>query len=269
MSLYYPSITEDRSTEPFGLQVARNTIQGHRVLHIFGYNPDVDSGAQETVWTYGGLYQHAPSPTIMTVSSSSTDDAAAGTGARTIYITGINGTGLEVSEIVTLNGQTAVNTTHSYTEINYIQVLTAGSNGANAGSLYVGTGTVTLGAPANVYGHVMAGENQSLIGHWTVPTDHTGYLVKGSISSGTPGNNQYVTGRLKLRTSDGIKRTAAIITFATGTVLFDFDYPVQIPGGACVTADVETNKTDDKVSSYFQLVLIKGPADPSPTSPKV
>ncbi len=268
MSLYYPSITEDRKSEDLALQIARGTIQGHRVVHVFGYNPDVDSGAQETVWTYGGLYQHAPTAITMTVSSDSANDAAAGTGARTVYITGINGTGGEVDEIVTLNGTTPVSTTHQYSEINRAIVLTAGSGGANAGALYVGSGVVTAGVPATVYGHIAVGENQSLMGHWTVPADHTGFIIKGGISSGTPGNNQYVTGRLKLRT-DGVQHTAAIVTFSTGVVMFDFEYPVMIPAEACVSATVETNKTDDKVSCYFQLVLIKGPADPSYNAPRV
>lgn len=255
----FESLSRWNTSEDFGLQVARGQVRGHRIIHIFGYNPDVDSGVEETVWTFGGIYQHLPSPAIMTVSSGSASDTLAGVGARTIYIRGINGTGNEVEESVNLNGQTAVNTVNSYSEINAVSVIAVGSTGHNVGDIYVGTGTVTLGVPANVFGHVLATENQSMIGHWTVPLDHTGYLIKGNISSGTEGSNDYVIGRLKLRTTDGVVRTAAMVTFANGLVDYDFKYPVRIPPGACISASALTTKNNDKISCYFQLLLIKNP----------
>lgn len=256
----FESLSRWNRSEDFGLQVARDQIRGHRIIHVFGYNPDVDSGGQETVWTYGGLYQHLASPANMTVSSASANDTEAGTGARTIYIRGINGTGNEVEEGVTLNGQTPVTTANKYTEINAVSIISVGSGGSNAGDIYVGTGTVTAGVPANVYGHVLAGENQSMMGHWTIPLDHTGFLVNGKIASGTETINSFLIGRLKLRTVDGVIRTAAMVTFANGSVDYDFKYPVRIPPGACVSATVETNKNNDKVSCYFQILLIKNPA---------
>ena len=153
------SLSKWNKTEAFELQVARGQIRGHQIRHIFGYNPDLDSAAEETVWTAGGLYAHASSPTIMKVSSTSTLDTSAGVGARTISILGINSTGNEVSETVTLNGQTAVNTTHTYTEIQSALVTSVGSATHNEGNISIGTGTVTGGVPAVIYGHILATEN--------------------------------------------------------------------------------------------------------------
>lgn len=265
MSFFYPSISFEELTEPFELQVARGQVPGHRIVHVFGYNPDVDAGVEETVWTYGGLYAHLASPSVLRVSSDSTSDTAAGTGARTVFVEGINGTGAEASEIVTLNGQTAVDTTHTYTEINRVIVMSAGSGGANAGNLYVGAGVVTAGVPASVYGHILAGYNQSIMGHYQIPASHTAYMLRGSISSGTEGNNGYVLGKLIVRdATTGINRVAAAVTFAASKVDFDFSYPVQIPAGSCVTARAFTNKNDDQISSYFQILLIEGEAKPGP-----
>ena len=93
------------------------------------------------------------------ISSSSADDAGAGIGAQTIYIEGLvisNGgnTWTEVSTFstpTTLTGQTAVQigSRTDWYRINKIWTLTAGSNGFNAGDLYIspnGT-TLTAGVP--------------------------------------------------------------------------------------------------------------------------
>lgn len=241
------------------IRIANGQIDGfgHEVRHVFGYNGDVDSAAEETIWTYGGLYTHLTEPTTLTLSSSSASDTSAGTGARTVYLLGINGTGAEFSETLTLNGQTAVSTVHQYTEIQSMTVLSVGSGGYNAGQLYLGTGTVTAGVPANVYGHVAIGENQSLMGHITVPAGYTGYLVSGSVSTGATQAGKNIICRLKYRSAEGVTSTSAIVNLATNTADFDFKYPIQIPAGACVSATAKSSIDNELVSSYFQILFIK------------
>lgn len=252
----YESLSLRDKTEDLGLQIARGQIEGHEIRHIFGYNPDVDSGVQETIWTAGGLYSHLASPAIMTVSSSSTSDTANGTGARSVYILGINSTGGEVNEIVTLNGQTAVNTVHTYTEIQSANVVTVGSGGKNAGNINIGTGTVTSGVPANIYGHILASENKSLMGHQTIPLGYKGYLISGNMSVGATTANKNIVGRLIIRQND-IIYTGAIVTFGSGVAAYDFKYPLMIPSGACISATALSTTDNEAISSYFQLLLIK------------
>jgi hypothetical protein len=251
-----PSITQNGRIEPFGLQLSRGQIFGHSVIHVFGHNPDVDQ-TEVTIWPAFGLLGHPASPTIMTISSSNANDTSAGTGARTVYVLGINGTGGYASEIVTLNGQTAVNTVHEYDAIERLSVVSVGSGGVNAGTIYVGTGTVTAGVPAVPYSAIGIGDNLSLVGHWTCPTGYTGYLTAGSITSGTTTGSQYITARLKQRGQDGIVRTAAITTLNQGSVDYDFSYPVKILEGECITATAKGSGNNNDVSSYFQIVLIK------------
>jgi hypothetical protein len=251
------SISRYGRTEPFGLQVSRGQVAWHSVVHVFGYNPDVDLAAEETVWTAGGLLSHPESATVMKVSSTSASDTSDGTGARTVYILGVNGTGGYASETVTLNGQTAVNTVHAYFSIERVSALTVGSGGVNAGDINIGVGVVTAGVPETIYGQIATGENNSLMGHWTCPTGYTGYMVFGSISSGTEAGSSYLTGRLKLRGTDDIVRTAAIVTFSNGAADFNFAYPIKISAGECVTATVKTTANNEAASSYFQILLVK------------
>jgi len=181
----YRSITQVGTSEPFELQVARGQITGHKTVFKFGYNNDIKT-AKETIWEQGGLYSYPPSATVMTISSSSANDTAAGTGARTVEVFGLDGDFNEINEVVTLNGQTPVNTTKSYFRINRGIVRSAGSGGANAGTIYAGTGTVTTGVPANIYLSINGdGDNQTLMGLWTVPAGYTAFLTKMSLSTGT------------------------------------------------------------------------------------
>ena len=261
MSIYdIRSISQVGTHEPFELQVARGQIPGHSIIHVFGYNPDVDT-VEETIWPIDGILGHPASPAIMTISSTSANDTAAGTGARTVQVLGVNGTGGLVSEIVVLNGQTPVSTTHAYDAIERLVVLSVGSGGANAGLIYAGTGAVTAGVPAVPYSAIGVGENVSIVGHWTCPAGVTGYLVRGSISVGPTAGNQFVLGRLKLRGTDDIVRTAAKVSIQSGTAEFDFTYPVKINAGECVTATAQNSGSNAAVSSYFQIVQIqeKGP----------
>jgi hypothetical protein len=256
------SISQVGTTEPFEFQVARGQIPGHSVIHVFGYNPDVDNNVEATIWPIPGvLLGHPTSPTIMTISSSSAADAAAGTGARTVYIFGINGTGGYNDEVVTLNGQAPVNTVNTYDAIERIQVLTAGTGGVNAGTIYAGTGTVTAGVPAVPYSAVGVGDNISLVGHWTCPKGYTGYLLAGKLTTGTTTASQYILGKLKLRDTNGMIYTAAVTTIADGTAWYDFTYPIRITAGQCVTATATGKGNNNDVSSYFQIVLVqeKGP----------
>ena len=188
----YSSISRFGLTEPFNLQLARGQIAYHESIYKFGNNPQV-ADSIETVWPQGGLYSYLSTATVLKVSSSSANDTSAGTGARTVELFGLDGDYNEISEVVTLNGQTALNTTQSYLRINRMIVRSAGSGGANAGIIYAGTGTVTTGVPANIYATINGdGTNQTLMAIWTVPAGYTGYLVQYDVSNGTTSNTPAV-----------------------------------------------------------------------------
>jgi hypothetical protein len=137
--------------ENFQLGVSSGDLSpSYKQVFKFGQNASVGNSI-ETIWLEGGLYVYPPSATTMTVSSSDVNDTSAGTGARTVLISGLDGSYNEISETITMNGQTPVTTSNSYLRVNRALVLTAGSGGVNAGIIYVGTGTVTSGVPANKY----------------------------------------------------------------------------------------------------------------------
>jgi hypothetical protein len=250
------SISENRKSEPFELQVARGNIPYHRSLTVFGYNQDLDT-AEESVWPDGGKVPHGQSPAQLLVSSTSTDDAGAGIGARTIRIDGVNANYDEIFEIVTLSGQTAVTTTNTFAAVNNVTVLTVGSAGHNVGVINIGTGVVTLGVPAVRWDLIFPTFNQRTTGHFTVPNGFTGYIVEGMFTSGQEVGTTSVVGKLLVTGPDHVARVGAVVAINNGAVEYNFKYPLVIPEKYCVGATAVGSNNNNLVSSMFTILLIK------------
>ena len=249
------SISRFGLTEPFELQVARGQITGHRSVVIFGYNPDVDT-SRVTVWPYTGILPLPAAALQLKVSSSDANDTANGTGARTVFVAGLDANYNEISEIVTLNGQTEVLTTQSFLHINNAYVATAGSTLSAAGDIYFGTGTVTAGVPATVYDLIKYDYNQRITGSYTIPAGYTGYVSQGLFSAGQPGGSAQVSGRLMTIGVDGIRRTAAITTVNNGVADYVFEYPLQIPEKTTLEATAQSSSNNNAASAMFILALV-------------
>lgn len=130
-------------------------IMGLPVMKINsrGINADVDAGTEDVVGA-GGTMNIPAAAAATNIISTDANDAAAGTGARTVKVYGLDANLKRISETVTLNGTTQVLLTNSYFRINLIEVLTAGSGGVNAGALNVRhTNTVLMS--------IVAGANRS------------------------------------------------------------------------------------------------------------
>ena len=242
--------------EPFNLQVSRGQVTMHTPIIIFGYNPDVDT-SEESVWPDGGTVPHPTVASVLKISSSDAADTSAGTGARTVFIGGLDGDYNVVTETVTLDGQTAVNTTNSYLYVNTFYVVTVGSGGANAGNINAGTGVVTAGVPAVLYDIIAIGYNNRTTAHYCVPAGYTGYMMQGQFSSGQASGSTSVTGFLKQHGPDGVLRVGAVSTVNNGTADFTFEFPYIIPEKNCVGATAIGAAANNAVSAYFNILLIK------------
>ena len=256
------SITRVGTTEPFYLQVARNQISFHKNIFKFGNNTSVGDSL-ETVWAEGGLYSYLTSASVLKVSSSSTADTSAGTGARTVELFGLDTNYDEINETVTLNGQTAVNTTKEYLRINRMVVRSAGTGGANAGVIYAGTGTVTTGVPANVYASVngVTGANQSLMTLWTVPAGYTAYILQYDISNGTTSNTPAVCKMvLAIRPYGEVFQSKDVKSLTTSMHVeetFSIPLKVEEKSDIEVRAISSSGSVSFDISAAFEIIYIK------------
>ena len=122
----------------------------YRNINRFGFNNDIDTGAAEDIWTSGGMFPYLTTArTLSIVSTSASDTAAAGTGARLVVVDGLNSAFVEQLEVVAMTGLVPVITALSYLRIDRIFVFTAGSTKFNVGMI-TATATVDLVVQATI-----------------------------------------------------------------------------------------------------------------------
>lgn len=184
-NIYFGAMGCGVTTDPFyaipanfQLEVAKSNVVNHALFEKHGKNPDIDTG-DEDIWNGGGDYTGFPTGAAetMEIVSSSGNDTAAGTGARTATISNLlDGTGASVADVtVTLNGTTPVSLgAGTYTRASRVVVDTAGSTGSNEGTLTLRHTTTT----SNIFAVMPVGANQTNILAYTVPLGKTLYLTR-------------------------------------------------------------------------------------------
>ena len=235
------------------LYVGSDKIQGHSVVHKFGHNLLVNED-WETIWSAGGLYSFIDTPTVLKISSTDVDDDDGDTGARTVLIEGLDSNYDELSETVTLNGRTAVNTTGTYKRVHRMIVQTVGSSGYNEGIIYAGTGTVSSGVPANKYASIPATYNQSMMAIYTIPNNKTGYLT--SFYAQPDGEKEFQI-RLRMQDSNGISRIKNQLHAYQNQAMFNYRPYYKIEEKTDISIDFhDSSGNDASVGGGFSLILI-------------
>lgn len=220
-----------------------------------GFNTSVGT-TEETVWDEGGIYAPPSSATQVSVSSSSADDDAAGIGARSVTVVGLDSDSKLLAEDVIMDGQNGVTTSSSFTRVFRLIVLTAGSSGENEGELYVGEGTITAGVPATVYARALAGRNRSLMAVWTAPLDKRTFLQSLFVTTqGIAGARAQI--RLVVRPPGGVFATEDdfFISQAGGPTYVNHDIPIPIPRGADIEIRARSADLSIDVSAGMQFLI--------------
>jgi hypothetical protein len=182
----YSSATRQGAYEPFDLQVARGQVDGHSTVNIYGYGGAITTSTIPA-WENATAYTFPAAATTMNlVSTVNTGGDKTGT---SILIQGLDSTYAAISETLTLNGTTVVETTKSYLRINSISV-SAITGGANP------TGVITLKDLTNTttYAQIAAGFGRSQMSIYTVPAGNTFYLSRIDAWTAANGSSaDYVT----------------------------------------------------------------------------
>jgi hypothetical protein len=138
-------------------EIARGNVKGAYPFSSYGKLTTTGAASDVLIQDHdGSTLLVPPAPGVqMSIVSNSANDAAAGTGARTIVIEYLDGN-LDFSfELITLNGTTPVNTIA--TDIRWVQamhVATAGSGGKAAGQ-------IDLNYNGNTYSRIITNERTS------------------------------------------------------------------------------------------------------------
>lgn len=158
-----------RGVTPSIWHYKKGVVSGDTLIDFRGDSNTISSTPQ-TVWGESSIYTFPTVGTQVTISSSSANDTSSGTGLQAVLLGYLDSNYEEQQELIALNGQTAANSVSTdIFRINTTIGVTAGTNKVNDGIVYVGTGAVTAGKPANVLSHMKIGAGFAHNGVYTVP----------------------------------------------------------------------------------------------------
>lgn len=240
------------TSSPYLLEVARGNIPGVSLLSKFGRNPDVDVGTED-VWSQGGIWVPPTTARVHAIVSSSASDASAEVRARTVSVNGLNGSYVDTTETVTLNGTTPVNTVNSFVIIHRMIVLTAGSSATN-----VGTITATAATDATVSCAIVIGKAQTQFCIYQIPTGYTGYLFKygGSINGGTGTNVDLELFAKPFGGCYNLKGTIVLSISGVSAGVREYNTPISYAAKTTIKITATSDTVNANVVGFFDLLLV-------------
>ena len=238
------------------IEIQKGLRPGHSIIQKFGHNPDVDTATvPEDVWENGGIYTGFPDEREkLEILSSSAADAEAGTGCRTIVISGLDSNFDQISETIIMNGTTIVESVNTYSRMNRSYCSSAGSGLTNAGTITIRHTTTT----ANVFGSISPSDGQTHIACYTIPDNYTGYILKNRAGMFDSTANR-ATISYFVKSSNAV--TSLVRPFSVSTEnsvtispLGGFVFPEKTDGCARVTS---IDNSNGNVQFSFDIILVK------------
>ena len=240
-----------------GLNIARGLVRNTSHVNKFGYNGAVGT-SYETVWSGSTLMPYVSIANNMVVTSSSSDDDVAGTGAQTITVEGLDENYNPVSAVFNMNGTgNSTNTSVSFLRTYRAFVTRVGSGGSNQGVI---SGSLS----GNNIIHILTGENQTLQANFTTAANTTAFVTDIHLSSG----KENKTGLFRLVVRDNRTPTnkpflnKQIVELYRGVSTIKYPVPLKIPEKhdieiQCKNLDAATLSA----SATFNLTIVAGEPD--------
>ena len=172
-------------TQNFLEEIALGNVEGAYIVHKFGANDNV--GTTLTPISLSGNYRTPTSAAALEILSSNANDNSAGTGARTVRVFGLNSSGDEITEDISLSGTTPVALSNSYLRLYRAYVVESGSYATQTTPSQLGTITIRELGAGNTWTTINVisggfGTGQTEIGAYTVPKGYSCWLLRKVMS---------------------------------------------------------------------------------------
>lgn len=238
--------------------------QGDNTQYIrkFARTGNINAGVTSDLWFTAGSMTHLASAELINVVSDDADDTVAGSGARFIFIQGLDGDYNIQSELVIMSGLTPVQTTLSFLRIHRVRVLAAGSSLLNEGTI-----TLTDATGATVQAAIPPQESITHMSHFTVPADYTAFILniglgigRFSGSGSKEGEAEFIVyaeaipgaGRVEYRISH-----YSLNNQGTTQLQFLLPNPVAIPQKTDMKINITSAQNNTSFLGEYHLMLIK------------
>ena len=255
----------------FGVEVARGNVRGMSKVNKFGRSLNVDSGHETDIWDGANVDSYptgalddrdtfiAPTQArVHAVVSTSVNDAAAGTGARTMQVYGLTSWATkETSEVITMDGTTPVNTDNSYVIIHRMKVLTKGASDINEGTIYA-----TAATDSTITAQINPNQGQTQMAIYGVPSVQTVYLTSYYVSAIKAAASLAVAASLEVNSEPDvellnftIKHTQGLTTEGTNYLRHEAYPPMSFSGPCIIKIRCISSANNTDVSAGFDLLL--------------
>jgi hypothetical protein len=248
-----PLLRTTGSSYDWTINISAGDVAGTGYIEKFGMNTDVDSN-KETIWDGGEIYSYISTAETVAVTSTAGVDSAAGTGARTVEIQGLDANHTLVYETLTVGGGAG---TQEFLRIFRANVVTAGTSGINEGTISVtssDTSTVLAQIGIDGTGSNAAGRGQTFMALYTVPAGKTAYLTQWTVGCGKQNTDAVAT--FLARPEGGAWNAKDIITVSATTYAKDYKIPLQFTEKTDIEVRAYSTTNNSLVSSTFNLILI-------------
>ena len=248
-----PLLRTTGSSYDWTINISAGDVAGTGYIEKFGMNTDVDSN-KETIWDGGGIYSYISTAETVAVTSTAGADSAAGTGARTVEIQGLDVNHTLVYETLTVGGGAG---TQEFLRIFRAKIVTAGTSGINEGTVSItssDTSTVLAQIGVDGNGSNAAGRGQTFMALYTVPAGKTAYLTQWTVGCGKQNTDAVAT--FLARPEGSAWNAKDIITVSATTYAKDYKIPLQFTEKTDIEIRAYSTTNNSLVSSTFNLLLI-------------
>lgn len=232
--------------------VARGMVEGAYRFGAYGERTSAGSETNFPVWPNGSMTLPADTGVQMTLVSTSTDDAAEGTGAQQVRLIYLDVNLNMQREVVTLNGTTSVTT--DATDIRFIQCMyvhDAGTGAKAAGDISAANGGTT-------YSEILTGDLRCSSSFRMVPAGKRLFVMGGSIGSASSTADAITTIRIVASEIDEIQYKDPLMLFpfvsvgvANGSTSWRLEVPEVFQAGTLVGATHTTDKAATVGANWY------------------
>jgi len=250
-----PLLRTTGSSYDWTINISAGDVSGTSYIEKFGMNTDVDSN-KETIWDGGDIYSYVSTAETVAITSTLGTDSAAGTGARTVEIQGLDADYNLVYETLTVGGGAG---TQEFLRVFRAKVVTAGSNGINEGTISItssDTSTVLAQIGVDGTGSNAAGRGQTFMALYTVPAGKTAYLTQWTVGAGKQNTDAVAFILSRPFDGNGAWNSKDIITVSATTYAKDYKIPLQFTEKTDIEVRAYSTTNNSLVSSTFNLILI-------------
>lgn len=246
-----------RVANSFALDTAGGRNLGKEAVHKFGDNEDIGT-SEEDIWDGGGTYTFpTTAETVRVKSGGNAADTAAGAGARTVTVVGLDENWDVASETLTLAGASAsAATAATFVRVISARVATVGTYGAaNTGAITIENTTAT-----QVLAVIPAGAGEASMAFYAVPRNKTAYLSRCRFV--VDSNKTAVVKLWQRRNADAFsgtmsaKRLVSSLGGFTGPAALDFESFIVFPEKTDVWISGTASASETEISASMDLIVV-------------